>query len=91
LAILARETFDLALLDIQMPELDGLETARAIRLGESRGGTRLPIVALTAHAMPGDREQCQRAGMDGYVAKPIQVDRLLAEIDKACPAQCAPA
>jgi signal transduction histidine kinase/CheY-like chemotaxis protein len=64
LSILERETFDLALLDIQMPELDGLETTRAIRLGESHGDTRLPIVALTAHAMPGDREQCQQAGIE---------------------------
>ncbi len=87
LSILKLETFDLALLDIQMPEMDGLETARAIRMGESRGRARLPIVALTAHAMPGDREQCQQAGMDGYVAKPIQVDLLLAAIDKACPGQ----
>jgi two-component system, sensor histidine kinase and response regulator len=73
---LARELFDLALLDIQMPELDGFEVAAAVRAREKGTGKRLPLVALTAHAMQGDRERCLAAGMDGYVSKPIQTARL---------------
>ena len=73
---LARERFDLALLDVQMPELDGFEVAAAVRVREQETGEHLPLVALTAHAMQGDRERCLAAGMDGYVAKPIQMDRL---------------
>jgi two-component system sensor histidine kinase/response regulator len=73
---LAREQFDLALLDIQMPELDGYEVAAAVRAREEGTGRRLPLVALTAHAMQGDRERCLAAGMDGYVSKPIQMERL---------------
>ncbi len=83
LSILDRDTFDLALLDVQMPEMDGLETIRAIRARERTGGPRLPVVALTAHALPSDRESCRSAGMDGYIVKPIQVDRLWAAIDEA--------
>ncbi len=77
LEALARERFDLALLDIQMPELDGFEVAAAVRAGEAGTGRRLPLVALTAHAMQGDEERCLAAGMDGYVSKPIQGDRLM--------------
>ena len=73
---LARERFDLALLDVQMPELDGFEVAAAVRAGEEGTGRRLPLVAVTAHAMQGDRERCLDAGMDGYVSKPIQMDQL---------------
>ena len=74
---------DIILLDIEMPEMDGLETIRAIRARERTGGPRLPVVALTAHALPSDRESCRAAGMDGYIVKPIQVDRLWAAIDEA--------
>ncbi len=73
---LARERFDLALLDVQMPELDGFEVAAAVRAGEEGTGRRLPLVAVTAHAMQGDRERCLDAGMDGYVSKPIQMEQL---------------
>jgi PAS domain S-box-containing protein len=73
---LARERFDLALLDVQMPELDGFEVAAAVRAREEGTGRRLPLVALTAHAMQGDRERCLAAGMDGYVTKPIQMEQL---------------
>jgi two-component system, sensor histidine kinase and response regulator len=73
---LARGKFDLALLDVQMPELDGFEVAAAVRAQEEGTGQRLPLVALTAHAMQGDRERCLAAGMDGYVTKPIQMERL---------------
>ena len=82
-AILAleRQTFDLILMDIQMPEMDGLEASAAIRK-KQRGKERTPIIALTAHAMAGDRERCLAAGMDGYVAKPIRLPELIAEVDR---------
>jgi signal transduction histidine kinase/CheY-like chemotaxis protein/HPt (histidine-containing phosphotransfer) domain-containing protein len=69
--------FDLALMDIQMPVLDGLRTAAAIREHERATGGHLPLVAVTAHALKGDRERCLRAGFDGYVTKPIHVDDLV--------------
>src|SRR5205807_6332802 len=72
LAALDREIFDLVLMDVQMPDMDGLEVTAAIRLKEKASGGHLPIVAMTAHAMKGDRERCLEAGMDGYVTKPIQ-------------------
>jgi len=78
-AITAR-TFDVVLMDIQMPILDGLRTATAIRERERSTGGRLPLVAVTAHAMKGDRERCQRAGFDGYVTKPIRVEDLFGVI-----------
>jgi CheY-like chemotaxis protein len=75
-----RQGFDVALMDVQMPELSGFEATEAIRAHEA-GGRRLPIVALTAHAMHGDRERCLAAGMDGYLAKPIDVDEMIATIE----------
>jgi two-component system sensor histidine kinase/response regulator len=84
LAILAQDPlkFDLILMDIQMPEKDGIETTLMIREREKLSRAHIPIVALTAHAMNGDRERCATAGMDGYVAKPIRVDELEAEIKR---------
>ena len=72
--------FDLALFDVQMPEMDGLEATAHIRLRERATGGRLPIIALTANAMAGDLETCMKAGMDGYVSKPIEIAKLAAEI-----------
>jgi two-component system sensor histidine kinase/response regulator len=75
-----RETFDLILMDIQMPEMDGFEAARNIRAIEQAGRDRTPIVAMTAHAMSGDRERCLEAGMDDHVTKPINRGDLAAAI-----------
>jgi signal transduction histidine kinase/CheY-like chemotaxis protein len=81
LRILDQQSFDLVLMDIQMPEMDGFETTVAIRKRE-RGGKRISIIALTAHAMSGDRERCMAAGMDGYISKPIRLQELVSEINR---------
>jgi signal transduction histidine kinase/CheY-like chemotaxis protein len=75
-----RESFDLVLMDLQMPEMDGFEATAEIRRIEAERGTRTPIVALTAHVSADDRERCLAASMDGYATKPIQLEHLLAEI-----------
>ena len=75
-----RQVFDVVLMDIQMPEMNGLEATAAIRDAERDSGRRLPIIAMTAHAMAGDRERCLAAGMDGYVAKPIRIADMFATI-----------
>jgi two-component system, sensor histidine kinase and response regulator len=81
LAALEREPFDVVLMDVQMPELDGLEATAAIRERERRDGGHIPIVAVTAHAMKGDVEMCLAAGMDAYVAKPLRAPELFAAIE----------
>ena len=79
---LDREEFDIVLMDVQMPEMDGLEATALIRRREIAIGRRVPIVAITAHATRDDEEKCLQAGMDGYVSKPIQADRLLNTIEQ---------
>jgi signal transduction histidine kinase/ActR/RegA family two-component response regulator len=74
-------SFDLVLMDLQMPEMDGFEATAAIRALEQTTGSRVPIVALTAHAMEGDRQRCLDADMDGYVSKPIDAGELFGVID----------
>ncbi len=74
--------FDIVLMDVQMPEMDGFAATAAIRQLQETNGTHVPIVAVTAHAMKGDRERCLAAGMDGYVSKPIRPPLLFAEIDR---------
>jgi signal transduction histidine kinase/DNA-binding response OmpR family regulator/ligand-binding sensor domain-containing protein len=81
LAALDQEAFDLVLMDVQMPEMDGFAATSAIRVKESRTGSHIPIIAMTAHAMTGDRERCLAAGMDGYVSKPIHGKELFEAID----------
>jgi PAS domain S-box-containing protein len=76
-----RQRFDVILMDVQMPEMGGLEATLAIRRDEQASGVHTPIVALTAHAMSGDRERCLAAGMDAYVSKPLRPAELLAVID----------
>jgi CheY-like chemotaxis protein len=78
--------FDVVLMDVQMPEMDGFEATAAIRRNEKALGIHLPIVAMTAHAMKGDRERCLAAGMDGYVSKPIQAGDLFEAIAALVPA-----
>jgi two-component system, sensor histidine kinase and response regulator len=84
-AALDHDTFDLVLMDIQMPEMDGLQATAEIRRREATGGGHLPIVALTAHAMKGDRERFLEAGMDGYLSKPVRPADLYRVLDAVPP------
>lgn len=81
LDILRNTAFDLILMDIQMPELDGYATTRTIRRKEKNSGRHIPIIAMTAYAVRGDREKCLAAGMDGYLSKPVRSDKLIDEIE----------
>ncbi len=83
LAALEREPFDLVLMDVQMPQIDGLEATAIIRDLERGTGRHLPIVAMTAHAMAGDWERCLKAGMDAYLPKPVDARKLIELIKQA--------
>ena len=85
LEALEKQRFDLVLMDVQMPEMDGFEATAAIREKEIATGSHLPIIAMTAHAMKGDRERCLAAGMDNYVSKPIQPGELFKAIEGLIP------
>ncbi|HYL61840.1 MAG TPA: response regulator [Candidatus Methylomirabilis sp.] len=82
LEILDHQIFDVVLMDVQMPEIDGLTATTTIREKEKTSGAHIPIVAMTAHAMVGDRERCLAAGMDAYVSKPLRTEELLESIEK---------
>ena len=85
----AGESFDMLLMDVQMPETDGLTAATAIRQREAAtGARRTPILAMTAHAMKGDRERCLQAGMDDYISKPIRSEELYSAIQRLAAGQC---
>src|SRR5262249_7474221 len=78
--------FDCVLMGVQMPGMDGIEAAAAIRPPEPAIGGRVPIIAMPAHALKGDREQCVAAGMDGYITKPIQAETLYQAVEGFAPA-----
>ena len=85
--------YDVIFMDVQMPDLDGFDATREIRRLEAGTGVRVPIVAMTAHAMPGDRERCLGAGMDDYVTKPIslaEIARVLSSIQAPRPNRADP-
>jgi CheY-like chemotaxis protein len=81
LAAVSREEFDLVLMDVQMPNMDGLVATAEIRASERHTGGRVPIVAMTARTMPGDRERCLEAGMDAYVGKPLELEELFTVLE----------
>jgi two-component system, sensor histidine kinase and response regulator len=83
LSLLTTQPFDLIFMDIQMPEMDGLTTTLRIRDGEAITHTHIPVIAMTAHAMKGDRQRCLAAGMDGYISKPISASELEIAIAEA--------
>ena len=76
----SNENFDIVLMDVQMPGMDGFEATAVIRKQEQSSGKHIPIVAMTAHALKGDEERCLAAGMDAYVSKPIRREELYAII-----------
>jgi two-component system sensor histidine kinase/response regulator len=82
LSALERFSYDLILMDVQMPEMDGFEAVTAIREKEKENGQHIPIIALTAHAMKADRERCLQAGMDDYIPKPVQAQDLINAVDR---------
>jgi CheY-like chemotaxis protein len=84
LEVLSAQRFDVVLMDVQMPEMDGFATTAAIRQMERYAGCHVPVIAMTAYAMKGDRERCLDAGMDGYLAKPLRARELVALVESMC-------
>jgi len=84
-AAMAKTDFDIILMDVQMPEMTGLEATEAIRRWERVTGRHVPIIAMTAHAMNGDRERCLDCGMDGYLSKPVRADDILKALEEFVP------
>jgi CheY-like chemotaxis protein len=89
LEMFENETFDAILMDVQMPEMDGYQATEEIRKREEDSGSHIPIIAMTANAMKGDRERCLEAGMDDYVAKPVRSRELFSVLEKFGPAKVA--
>jgi two-component system, sensor histidine kinase and response regulator len=85
--MLAQFAYDVVFMDCQMPEMDGFAATAAIRQREASMGRHVPIIAMTANAMQGDREECLAAGMDDYVSKPVSFDSLVAMLRKWAPPQ----
>src|SRR5439155_17244644 len=85
LGALEQQPFDLVLMDVEMPDMDGFEATAVIRSKERESGGHIRIIALTAHAMKGDRERCLAAGMDGYVSKPLEAQELFAVVEQLVP------
>jgi CheY-like chemotaxis protein len=90
LAALERDRFDVVLMDVQMPLMDGVEATGAIRKEERASGRHIPIIAMTAHAMSGDRQRFLASGMDGYVSKPVHSQELFAAIENVLSLAGAP-
>jgi len=90
LAALERDRFDLVLMDVQMPSMDGVEATAAIRKRESAAGDHIPIIAMTAHAMSGDRQHFLENGMDGYISKPVHQEELFEVIESVLSLGTAP-
>jgi two-component system, sensor histidine kinase and response regulator len=89
LSAVQQQRFDVVLMDVQMPEMDGFEATRRIREQEATTGGHIPIVAMTAHAMKGDRERCLEAGMDDYLSKPVRAELLYETLDRIAIAQAS--
>ncbi|HEX3871123.1 MAG TPA: response regulator, partial [Pirellulales bacterium] len=89
LACLDQRRYDVVLMDMQMPEMDGLHATAEIRRREQQTGAHVPVIAMTANAMKGDRERCLDAGMDDYLSKPISADALLAMVEHFEPSECS--
>jgi CheY-like chemotaxis protein len=85
-AALDGRAFDVILMDVQMPEMNGYDATAAIRRQEQALGTHIPIIALTANAIKGDRERCLEAGMDGYISKPVRAEDVFEALDRLVPA-----
>ena len=90
IAVLESQPFDLVLMDVQMPEMDGFQATAAIRAQEKQTGVHLPVIAMTAHALKGDREQCLAGGMDDYISKPIHTKELIETLERVVSASKEP-